>query len=308
MHPKNIKCTEDMIVKYVEIPKKEARKVKILGISNLVDRVLQTQFGILLDPLIDVNIPQLFFGFRKGKNTHQAFAYLSNSINFSDMNRFHLLCIDISKYFDTISHEYILKHFPFPEKHKKLLIRWLKVIKVHENYSFANGLPKLKAKRKKLNAGVQQGSVLGPLISNVVLAKVFENFFDDDMFPKLVEENTWPEKNKSLEANRYIVSYADNMIMRVISKEEVDYAKKKAEKCLAVAEIRLNKEKTQSYDLSKKAKFDWLGYTFLIFPKEDVRYTKLVVRCHRGVLCGNFKSLVIKRGPNDMVKEYFILP
>jgi hypothetical protein len=104
------------------------------------------------------------------------------------------------------------------------------------------------------------------------------------------------------------VSYADNIIVRVISKEEVDYAKKKAEKCLAVAEIRLNKEKTQSYDLSKKAKFDWLGYTFLIFPKEDVRYTKLVVRCYRGVLCGNFKSLVLKRGPNDMVKEYFILP
>lgn len=78
--------------------------------------------------------------------------------------------------------------------------------------------------------------------------------------------------------NRYIIGYADDMNARVASKEEADYAKKKAEKCLAVAGMRLNEEKTQLYDLSKKAKFDWLGYTFLIFPKEDVQYTKLVSR------------------------------
>jgi hypothetical protein len=266
-----------MIVKYVEIFKKDAKKVKILGISYLVDKVVQTQFEILLDPLIDVNIPHLFFGFRKGKNTHQAFAYLSHSINYSNRNQFHLLSINITKSFDTIFHEYILKHFPFPEKHKKLLVRWFKIFKVSEYYFSVNGLSKLKVKREKLNAGVvQQKFILLPLIVNVVLANVFKNFFDDDMFQKRAKKTRWPEKNKSFEANHYIVGYADDIIMRVSNKKEVNYALKKAEIRLAVAGMRLNKEKTQSYNLSKKTKFDWLGYTFLIFPKEDVRYTKLV--------------------------------
>lgn len=122
-HPTNVNYNENMEVKYIEIPKKDASKVRILGLSNIVDRVLQIQFHLLIDPLIDVNLPELFFGFRKGKNTHQALAYLSHSINVSDTSRFHLLYIDINKCFDTISHGYILEHFSFPEKYKKLLIR-----------------------------------------------------------------------------------------------------------------------------------------------------------------------------------------
>lgn len=182
-HPKDVKYTEDMEVKYVGIPKKEAGKVRILGISNLVDRVLQIQFHTLLDPLIDVNLPELFFGFRKGRNTHQALAYLSHSINQSDTNRFSLLSMDISKCFDTISHEYILEHFPFPEKHKRLLVRWIKVVRVYENSSSADGLSKPKAK-EKIYAGVPKGLVLGPVIANLVLAKVFEDFFEDKMFTR----------------------------------------------------------------------------------------------------------------------------
>jgi hypothetical protein len=39
--------------------------------------------------------------------------------------------------------------------------------------------------------------------------------------------------------------------------------------------------------------------------KSVVLYTQFDVT---ETFCGNFKSLVIKKGPNDMVKEYFIPP
>lgn len=270
-HPMNVNYNENMEVKYIEILKKDVSKVRILGLSNIVDRVLQIQFHLLIDPLIDVNLPELFFGFRKGKNTHQALAYLSHSINVSDTSRFHLLYIDINKCFDTISHGYILEHFSFPEKYKKLLIRWLRGFRVCEN----------SLRKERLDVGVSQGSVLGPVIANVILAKVFERFFDDTLFPRWFKSKTLAGKAKSFEINRYIIGYADDIILRLASKEEANHAKKKAEERLAVVGLRLNEEKVRLYDLSMKVKFDWLGYTFLIFPKDKVRYTKLIGRASR---------------------------
>ena len=265
-HPKNIDYNENMEVNFIEIPKKDGSKVRIFCISNLVDRVVQIQLHTLIDPLIDVHLPELFFGFRKGRSTHQALAYLSHSINVRDISRFHLIYMDIHQCFDNISHEYILEHFYFPEKYKKLLIRWLRVFKVCE----------ITLWKEKLSIGVSQGSVLGPVIANVILAKVFENFFCDSLFPTRFKSRALSGKAKSFEINRYIIGYADDIILRLATKKEANYAKKKAEKLLAIAGLRLNEEKTQLYDLSVKVKFDWLGYTFLIFPKKKVRYIKLI--------------------------------
>jgi len=122
-HPKNVVYSTNMEVRYVEIPKKEVGKVRVLGISNIIDRVLQLQFLILLDPIIDCGLLPHFYGFRKGRSALQAVSYLSRSIQLSDTNRFVLLSIDIEKCFDNISHEYICSNFPFPTKHSKLLLR-----------------------------------------------------------------------------------------------------------------------------------------------------------------------------------------
>jgi len=112
-----------MLVKFVEIPKKGSNKLRVLGISNIIDRVIQSQFIILLDPLIDPLLSLNFYGFRKGRNALQAISYLSKSIQLSDLTRYHLLKIDIEECFDNLNHNYILNNFPFPKKYKKLLIR-----------------------------------------------------------------------------------------------------------------------------------------------------------------------------------------
>jgi retron-type reverse transcriptase len=120
---KNVAYTENMKVQYIKILKKKVNKVRVLRISNLIDRILQIQFHTLLDPLFDINLPELFFGFRKRRNIHQALAYLYQSISFSNMNQFYLLYMNITGCFNNIFHKYILKYFYFPKKYKKLLIR-----------------------------------------------------------------------------------------------------------------------------------------------------------------------------------------
>ena len=103
--------------------KKDSLKLRSLGINNLEDRVIQLQFLILLDPFVESSLPAHFYAYRKGRSALQAAAFLSKSIGLSDTSRFHLVKIDIENYFDSISHDYILKNFPFPLKYKKLLIR-----------------------------------------------------------------------------------------------------------------------------------------------------------------------------------------
>lgn len=122
-HPKNISYEIDMEVRYVEIPKKDSTEVRVLGIGNIVDRALQLQLLVLLDPIVESTLPEHFYGYRKGRNPLQAIAFLSKSIQLSDLSRFYLTAVYIRKCFDSISHDYILEEFPFPEKLKGLLHR-----------------------------------------------------------------------------------------------------------------------------------------------------------------------------------------
>jgi retron-type reverse transcriptase len=86
-HLKCIETSPNLEVKYVEIPKKDISKIRVLEVYNIVDRVLQLQMLTFLDPLIDTLLSENFYGFRKGRSPLQAIAYLSNSIQLSDTSR-----------------------------------------------------------------------------------------------------------------------------------------------------------------------------------------------------------------------------
>lgn len=269
-HPKHMEISPNLEVKYIEIPKKDTFKIRVLGVHNIVDRVLQLQMLTFLDPLIDTLLPENFYGFRKGRSPLQAIAYLSKSIQLSDISRYHLLSIDIRKCFDSISHEFILNRFPFPLKYKDLLIRWIKCFRVLES-----------GNKIKMRSGVPQGSVVGPIICNFTLAYLTNNFFADPFFLKNPALKNSKGNTRPIQVNRFFLSYADDLMIKVISKDEADYALKKLISELSKAGLKINSEKTHSYDLSIKAKFDWLGYTFLVLPKESLCYTKLVNRGER---------------------------
>jgi retron-type reverse transcriptase len=104
----------------------------ILRTHNVVDSVLQLQMLTFIDPLIDAILPEHFYGFRRGRSSLQAIAYLSSSIQLSDISRYHLVFVDIWKCFDSISHEFIQERLPFPIKYKGLLMRWIKCFRARK--------------------------------------------------------------------------------------------------------------------------------------------------------------------------------
>ena len=255
-HPKNVFYETDMEVRGVDLPKKDSTEVRVDGIGNIVDRALQLQLLVLLDPLVESTLPEHFYGFRKGRNPLQAIAFLSKSIQLSDLSRFHLVSVDIRKCLDSISHDFILERFPFPEKFKGLLHRWLKCVRVFKDGS-----------KIHLEAGVAQGSILGPIICNFVLSNLTKDFFCDVNFPTLKTVTNMKGKTINLEVTRFMIGYADDLMMKVISKEEAAYAIKKLGCSLARAGLQINQDKTRVYNLMFKSRFEWLGYTYVVVPK-----------------------------------------
>lgn len=58
-------------MKRVAIPKKDGSK-RYLGIPCVLDRVVQQVVLQVIDPVIDPNFLDNSYGFRKGRNAHQA--------------------------------------------------------------------------------------------------------------------------------------------------------------------------------------------------------------------------------------------
>jgi len=55
---------------------------------------------------------------------------------------------------------------------------------------------------------------------------------------------------------RFIIGYADDLMIKVINKQEVNYAYIKLEKILKTVGLNINKEKSIVYNLLEKSKFD----------------------------------------------------
>ena len=132
-----------------------------------------------------------------------------------------------------------------------------------------------------LNKGVSQGSIIGPLICNFVLSNILTNFFNDIKFPKAVRCTNMKGNTRTMDVTRFIVGFSDDIILKVISEEEANYAKLKLNNILQQVGLNLNLKKSSVHNLLFKTKFDWLGYTFLTIPKQDIRYTSLISRAER---------------------------
>jgi hypothetical protein len=119
--------------------------------------------------------------------------------------------------------------------------------------------------------GIAQGSVLGPLVCNVILSNCLTNFFDDPFFNKSIMTVNMKGNRRCVDFNRFLVCYADDVSFRVASYGEAEYCISKISSLISVFGLKLNFEKTSIYDLSsaKQTKFDYLGYTFMVTTSDN---------------------------------------
>lgn len=227
-------------VKEVEIPKKDG-KVRKLGIPTISDRVGQMVVKDYLEPRFENIFSPNSYGYRPGKNAHQALEAVRKNCRRTDW----VIDLDIKAFFDNIDHEKLLKAV---EKHvtEKWCIlyikRWLEMPVQTKSGELI----------QKQGRGTPQGGVISPLLANLFLHYAMDK---------------WLEQTHT--TVKY-VRYADDAILHCRSKVQADYVLHNLGKRMQACGLELHPEKTKivyckdyrRQDSYENVKFDFLGYSF----------------------------------------------
>ena len=227
-------------VKEVEIPKKDG-KMRKLGIPTISDRVAQMVVKDYLEPRFEKLFSPHSYGYRPGKNAHQALSAVRENVRMLDW----VIDLDIKGFFDTIDHVKLMlaleKHVS--EKWYLMYIeRWLQT-------PVQTKTGELVAKQGK---GTPQGGVISPLLANLFLHYAMDK---------------WLEQTHS--AVRY-VRYADDAVLHCKSKVQAEYVLRNVRKRMKQCGLELHPEKTRlvyrkdyrRQEQHESVKFDFLGYSF----------------------------------------------
>jgi RNA-directed DNA polymerase len=110
----------------VYIPKADGRQ-RPLGIAALEDKIVQQAVVTILNQIYEVDFKGFSYGFRPGRNPHQALDALTVGIQKKRVNW--VLDADIRSFFDNLSHEWALKfveHRVADPRILRLIQKWLK--------------------------------------------------------------------------------------------------------------------------------------------------------------------------------------
>ena len=267
-----------MEVKWVEIPNKNG-KMRGIGICSIHDRVLQTCVVFLLDPFYEARFHPYIFGYRRGRTTLNAVGLLKSILERADTHRLGVLLVDVEKCFDKISHDSIYKYFSVPKDVEPMLQRWLRPL-------LRNDSGKILGTQTE---GILQGSILGPLICNVIINELVYKvsikskansqsklmLFDD--LPATGRFKT--RKNEIRNIHRNIITYADDIIITTTNKDELKSIYEALSRQLQGANLKISEEKTSFITHENdKEKFDYLGFTFLFISNRRLRPGGILTR------------------------------
>ncbi len=144
------------------IPKPDGRQ-RPLGVAALEDKMVQRAATKVLQAIYEVDFLGFSYGFRPGRQAHQALDALAIGIRFKKISW--ILDADVRGYFDAIDHDWMLKflkHRISDRRMLRLIRKWLKAGVIEDG------------EKSTSEVGTPQGASISPLLANIYLHYVLD--------------------------------------------------------------------------------------------------------------------------------------
>lgn len=257
-------------VKAVAIPKKNGG-TRILGIPTVEDRVAQMVAKIYFEPNVEKIFHEDSYGYRPNKSAIQAVGVLRERCWRKDW----VVDFDIKGLFDNIRHDYLIEMVKRHTDEQWIILyieRWLKTPFKMQDGTIV-----------ERTAGTPQGGVISPVLANLFLHYVFDDFMSKE-FPNI----SW-------------VRYADDGALNCVSIKQAKYIIKVLDKRFKTFGLELNLDKTKIVYCKDEDRtgnyenisFDFLGYTFK--PRE--------AKNKYGKMFRNFLPAMSDKAQREIIKE-----
>lgn len=233
----------------VEIPKQDGKGMRALGIPTVLDRFIQQAILQVLTPIFDPHMSEHSYGFRPGRNCHQAVKAARKHV---EAGYRYVVDMDLEKFFDRVNHDVLMARVARRIKDTKLLL----LIRRYLNSGvMIEGVEQIRRE------GTPQGGPLSPLLFNILL---------DDL-------------DKELESRGHrFCRYADDCNIYVKSKAAGERVKRSITRFLIERlRLKVNEEKSA---VDRPWNRTFLGYTMTAHREPKLKVSpKAVERAKKRV-------------------------
>jgi len=234
-------------VRRAYVPKGDGSQQRPIGIPTFEDKVLQRAVAMVLQAVYEQEFHNFSYGFRPGRSALQACEALWRQV--MRMGGGWVLEVDIKKFFDTLDHghlQQILRRRVCDGVILRLIGKWLN----------AGGMEGVVLSRPE--EGTPQGGVISPLLANIYLHTVLDEWFVRDVQPRL-------------SGRAVLVRYADDFVLLFAQKKDAERMLDVLPKRFGKYGLTLHPDKTRLVPFHRPRRdpgshvgprsFDLLGFT-----------------------------------------------
>lgn len=234
-------------VRRVYIPKPGKSEKRGLGIPSVEDKLVQLSVKKILESIYENDFLDSSYGFRPGRNCHMAIDKLDKEVMTKPVN--FIVEVDIRKFFDNVSHFWLLRCLEERVSDPNLLWLIRKLLKagVMEAGSFHPS-----------EVGTPQGGVASPLLANIYLHFVLDLWFVKKFKP-------------TCKGHAEQIRYCDDFVVCFETKKDAERYLEELKERLGKFNLEVSPEKTKILEFGKRAwqrarhnkpaSFTFLGFT-----------------------------------------------